>query len=295
MLLPIHRHHVLEVKEMPVIIAWSIAFALLCGLAAPLSAQTPSPASTVIQNVRIFDGTGGQLSGPSHVLVRGNRIERIASTPIVSDRRADTVLIDGGGRTLMPGLIDMHWHTMLVRPTPATLLTADIGYLNLLAGAEATATLLRGFTTVRDVGGPTFGLKQAIDEGVVAGPRIYPSGAIITITGGHGDFRPFTDLPRILGGPLTRQETVGASMVADSPDEVRLRVREQLMQGASQIKLTAGGGVASPHSPIDVSPFTEPELRAAVEAAENWGTYVTVHAYTPATIKRAIAAGAKCI
>src|SRR5262249_41138365 len=112
MLLPIHRHHVLEVKEMPVIIAWSIAFALLCGLAAPVSAQTPSPASTVIQNVRIFDGTGGQLSGPSHVLVRGNRIERIASTPIVSDRRADTVLIDGGGRTLMPGLIDMHWHTM---------------------------------------------------------------------------------------------------------------------------------------------------------------------------------------
>jgi imidazolonepropionase-like amidohydrolase len=94
---------------------------------------------------------------------------------------------------------------------------------------------------------------------------------------------------------LTRQETLGASMVADSPDEVRVRVREQLMQGASQIKLTAGGGVASPHSPLDASTFTEPELRAAVEAAENWGTYVTVHAYTPTSIKRAIAAGVKCI
>jgi len=140
--LPIHRYHVLGGKELPVMIAWSIAFVLLCGLAAPLSAQTPSPASTVVQNVRIFDGTSGQLSGLSHVLVRGNRIERIASTPITSDRRADTVLIDGGGRTLMPGLIDMHWHTMLVRPTPATLLTADIGYLNLVAGAEATAALL---------------------------------------------------------------------------------------------------------------------------------------------------------
>jgi imidazolonepropionase-like amidohydrolase len=249
----------------------------------------------VIQNVRIFDGTGGQLSGPSHVLVRGNRIERIASTPIVSDRRADTVLIDGGGRTLMPGLIDMHWHTMLVRPTPATLLTADIGYLNLLAGAEATATLLRGFTTVRDLGGPAFGLKRAIDEGIIAGPRIYPSGAIITITSGHGDFRQPFELPRVLGAPQSRGEQVGAAMIADSPDEVRVRVREQLLQGASQIKLTAGGGVASPHSPLDASTFTEAELRAAVEAAENWGTYVTVHAYTPASIQRAIGAGVKCI
>src|SRR5262249_34688723 len=88
---------------------------------------------------------------------------------------------------------------------------------------------------------------------------------------------------------------IGGSMLADSPDEVRLRVREQLMLGATQIKLTAGGGVASPHSPLDVSTFTEPELRAAVEAAENWGTYVTVHAYTPASIKRAISAGVTCI
>lgn len=260
-----------------------------------VATQTQAPAATVFQNVRIFDGKGGQLSAPSNVLVRGNRIERISTTGIAIEQGAGTVLIDGGGRTLMPGLIDMHWHTMFVRPAVASLLTADVGYLNLLAGAEATATLMRGFTTVRDVGGPAFGLKQAIDEGVLAGPRIFPSGAIITITGGHGDFRPFTELPRILGGPLARQEVVGASMVADSPDEVRVRVREQLMQGASQIKLTAGGGVASPHSPLDVSTFTEPELRAAVEAAENWGTYVTVHAYTSAAIKRAIAAGVKCI
>jgi len=268
------------------------------GLASAARAQGNPPANaaaTLFENVRIFDGKGGQLSAPSNVLVRGNRIERISTTGIAIDQGAGTVLIAGGGRTLMPGLIDMHWHTMFVRPPVASLFTADVGYLNLLAGAEATATLLRGFTTVRDMGGPAFGLKQAIDEGTVAGPRIFPSGAIITITGGHGDFRPFTDLPRVLGGPLTRQEILGASMVADSPDEVRVRVREQLMQGASQIKLTAGGGVASPHSPLDASTFTEPELRAAVEAAENWGTYVTVHAYTPTAIKRAIAAGVKCI
>jgi imidazolonepropionase-like amidohydrolase len=183
---------------------------------------------------------------------------------------------------------------MLVRPTPAESF-GDVGYNNLVAGDEAADTLMRGFTTVRDVGGPVFGLKRAIDEGIVKGPRIYPSGAVITVTSGHGDFRQLTDLPRTIGGMLTRMEQVGGAMVADSPDEVRVRVREQLMQGASQIKLTAGGGVSSPFSPIDVTTFTEAELRAAVEAAENWGTYVTVHAFTPAAIQRAIAVGVKCI
>jgi len=154
---------------------------------------------------------------------------------------------------------------------------------------------MRGFTTVRDLGGPSFGLKRAIDEGLVVGPRVYPSGAMITITGGHGDFRSISELPRQLGGKLSRMEIVNGSMIADSPDEVRVRVREQLMLGASQIKLTAGGGVASPHSPLDVSTFTEDELRAAVQAAENWGTYVTVHAYTPIAMQRAIAAGVKVI
>lgn len=274
-------------------IARSIVLVLLCVLAIPVNAQTPAPEATVFQNVRIFNGKAGRLLEPSHVLVRGNRIERISSTPIAAD--TGTVVIEGGGRTLMPGLIDVHWHTMLVRPTPAEAMTADIGYTNLTSGAEATDTLLRGFTTVRDVGGPAFGLKRAIDEGIVVGPRIFPSGAMITVTSGHGDFRQLFEVPRVLGGPPTRMETIGAAMVADSADEVRVRVREQLMLGATQIKLTAGGGVSSPHSPIDVSTFTESELRAAVEAAENWGTYVTVHAFTPTAIQRAISAGVKCI
>src|SRR5215468_3163073 len=261
----------------------------------PLAAQNPaSEPVTLFQNVRIFDGKSGTLSAPSHLLVRGNKIERVSSDTIQSPADANVTVIDGGGRTLMPGLIDVHWHAMLIRPTPAQAIAGDVGYNNIVAGAEATDTLLRGFTTVRDVGGPTFGLKQAIDEGIIAGPRIFPSGAIITITGGHGDFRQLSELPRTIG-TLSRMEQIGASAVADSPDEVRLRVREQLTQGASQIKLTAGGGVSSPHSPVDVSTFTEAELRAAVEAAENWGTYVTAHAFTPAAIQRAIAAGVRCI
>ncbi len=276
-------------------IAKSAFLTLAFGLAASLDAQAQPLVATVFQNVRIFDGKSGQLSGPSHVLVRGNKIERISSTPLPADRLEGAVLIDGGGRTLMPGLIDAHWHAMLVRPTPAAAIANDIGYTNLLAGAEATDTLMRGFTTVRDMGGPAFGLKRAIDEGLVAGPRIFPSGAMITVTGGHGDFRHLYELPRVIGGPPARIEVLGAAMIADSPDEVRLRAREQLMQGATQIKLTAGGGVASPHSPLDVTTFTDAELRAAVEAATNWGTYVTVHAYTPESIQGAIAAGVKCI
>jgi len=265
-----------------------------CFTSVRLIAQDVQPTVVLFQNVRVFDGKSGVLSGPSNVLVRGNKIERISTAPIATDRSAKTQIIEGGGRTLMPGLIDAHWHAMLIRSNPAEAIGGDVGYNNIAAGVEATDTLMRGFTTVRDVGGAVFGLKSAIDSGIIAGPRIFPSGAVITVTSGHGDFRQLSELPRTIG-TLSRMEQIGASMVADSPDEVRLRVREQLMQGASQIKLTAGGGVSSPFSPIDVSTFTEAELRAAVEAAENWGTYVTVHAFTPVAIQRSIAAGVKCI
>jgi len=266
------------------------------GALAPIAvAQGPTPSGVVFENVRIFDGHSDRLSAPSNVLVVGNVIKTISSAPIADPAGTTVQRIRGNGHTLMPGLIDNHWHTMMVRPTAVEFLTGDVGHFNLVAGAEATATLLRGFTTVRDVGGPSFGLKQAIDEGIVAGPRIFPSGAVISVTSGHGDFRQPYELPRTVGAPLSRGELIGAAAIADTPDEVRVRVREQLMQGASQIKLTAGGGVASPRSPIDASTFTEPELRAAVEAAGNWGTYVTAHAYTPESIKRAIAAGVKCI
>ena len=263
------------------------------GLSTLARAEVAAPSTaTLFQNVRIFDGKSGTLTAPSNVLVKRNVIERISTAPIAAE--AGVTNIAGGGRTLMPGLIDNHWHAFLVRPTPAQAM-GDFAFNTLAAGDEATDTLMRGFTAVRDVGGPVFGLKRAIDSGIVKGPRIYPSGAMITVTSGHGDFRQFSDLPRTIGGMLTRMEQIGGSIVADSPDEVRVRVREQLMQGASQVKLTAGGGVSSPHSPIDATTFTEAELRAAVEAAENWGTYVAAHAFIPAAIQRAIAAGVKCI
>jgi hypothetical protein len=159
------------------------------------------------------------------------------------------------------------WHTIFAALAVPALFSADIGYIFLAASAEAERTLMRGFTTVRDLRGPSFALKQAIDDGLVPGPRIYPSGAMITTTGGHGDLRPLSDLPRSPGGPLSYMERTGAANIADSADEVGLRVREQLLQGASQIKLVGGGGVASPRTTLDMFTFSQLEFRAGVEAA----------------------------
>jgi imidazolonepropionase-like amidohydrolase len=265
----------------------------------PGSVPSPTPlaagAATLFQNVRIFDGKSTTLSAPSNVLVRGNTIARISTSPMTVDTNDNVRVIAANGRVLMPGLIDAHWHAFMAATPMQTLISSSPSYLHLLAAREAEATLMRGFTTVRDCGGPVFGLKRAIDDGTMIGPRIYPSGAFISQTSGHGDFRFHFELPRRMGGPLSYSEKEGIAAIADSPDEVRLRTREQLRQGASQIKLMAGGGVASPHNPIESIQFTEEEIRAAVEAALNWGTYVTVHAYTPAAIQRAVNAGVKCI
>jgi imidazolonepropionase-like amidohydrolase len=264
-------------------------------LSAAPSTTSTGGAVTLFQDVRIFDGKRAALSAPSNVLVRGNTIERISVNPITVDPNANVRVIAANGRVLMPGLIDAHWHAFMAATPQPLLMTADASYLHLLAARQAAATLMRGFTTVRDLGGPVFGLKRAIDEGVMIGPRIYPSGAFISQTSGHGDFRFSFEVPRTLGGPLSHSEVEGVAAIADSPDEVRLRAREQLRGGASQIKLMAGGGVNSPLNPIESTQYTEAEIRAAVEAAENWGTYVTVHAYTPRAIRQAIAAGVKVI
>lgn len=268
--------------------------------AAPVStapaAAVPAPVSAVLfKNVRVFDGKSEQLSGPSNVLVSGNLIERVSPDAIDLQPGPGVTIIDGNGRTLMPGLIDAHWHSMMAAISLQTLMVADVGYINFVAGKEAGATLLRGFTSVRDLSGPAFSLKRAIDEGIVDGPRIWPSGAMISQTGGHGDFRMPYEVPAARNAPLGRGEAIGGGVIADGPDEVSKRVREQLMLGATQIKLAGGGGVASNYDPIDVSQYTEAEFHAAVVAAENWGTYVTVHAYTPRAIQTAIRGGVQCI
>ena len=270
-----------------------VAALVLFVLTSPFTRAAEPPASEVLfRDVRVFDGRSTALSARTDVLVRGNTIAAIGAGAVASSPAA--TVIDGGGRTLMPGLIDAHVHLMFATIPQVALLTADIGFVNIAAGKAAQDMLMRGFTSVRDAGGPTFGLKRAIDAGLVAGPRIWPSGAFISQTGGHGDFRLPNELPA-RPGDFSYAERVGAAAIADDPDTVRQRAREQLALGASQIKLMAGGGVASSYDPLDVTQYTVAELRAAVEAAENWGTYVTVHAYTPRAVRQAIEAGVRCI
>jgi imidazolonepropionase-like amidohydrolase len=275
-----------------------LAVVVLCLLTTCLPGGRADEASrgsvTLFQNVRVFNGRDLDLSPPCHVLVRGNKIEKISTDPIPTDRRGDTQLIDGGGRTLMPGLIDAHTHLMMSTVPLGRLMTSDMSYVSLAAGKGATEMLMRGFTTARDLGGPTFGLKRAIDEGVIPGPRIWPAGAMVSQTSGHGDFRSLHDLPW-MPDDMHFTERLGFAAIADGPDEVLRRVREQLMHGASHIKLMAGGGVSSFYDPLDVTQYTEAELKAAVEAAEAWGTYVTVHAYTPKAVQMAVRSGVRCI
>ncbi len=254
-------------------------------------AQTPGR-PTVLTNLRFFDGQTLSMQTGRDIVIEGGRITGL---PATGSGPAEADVIDCGGRAVTPGLIDCHWHATLVGVSMVAAVTQDIAWVHLMAGREAGATLLRGFTTVRDTGGPVFGLKQAIDQGVVTGPRIFPSGAMLSQTSGHGDFRLLNALPRMPGDVADYTERTGVAAIADGRDEVLRRTREQLMKGASQIKIMAGGGVSSPYDPLDTAQYTLDEMRAAVEAAADWGTYVCAHVYTPTGILRCIEAGVKSI
>lgn len=246
----------------------------------------------VIGNVNVFDAVAGRITGPMDVTVRDGLIAAV--TPANPTAAADAS-IDGTGKTLLPGLIDAHWHAAFTAIPAVMAQLSEIGYVFSHAVVSARDTLLRGFTTVRDLGGPVFGIKAAIDEGTIEGPRIFPAGGFISQTGGHGDFRLPNEVPRGVAGQLSYSEIIGAAVIADGEAEVLRGAREMLRRGASQLKLMAGGGCASTYDPLDVAQFTEAEMRAAVQAAENWGTYVTVHAYTPRAIRTAVSAGVRCI
>ncbi|KIA92694.1 MULTISPECIES: amidohydrolase family protein [unclassified Flavobacterium] len=247
----------------------------------------------LINNVNIFNGKDNKIK-KGNILIENNLIKIISEQPIATDKSGATKIIDGQGKYVIPGLIDAHSHMMIESISQAKAMTSEFAYLALFAAHCSEKQLLRGFTTVRDLGGGALVLHKAIDEGLVIGPRIFASGAFISQTGGHGDFGMPTDVPRKTG-ELSYPELNGMAAIADGEDQVLLRSREQLRQGATQLKLMAGGGVASNYDPLDVTQYTEAEFKAAVVAAENWGTYVTVHAYTPQAIKTAIKAGVKCI
>jgi imidazolonepropionase-like amidohydrolase len=300
LILPNKRHYLIFITYYitPTFICFMLPLyrnTLVCLLLSLSFICTGQPNKIIFENVRLLNSKNGTLTPPRHVLIEGNTISLISTTPI--QPTAGSTVIPGNGRTLMPGLIDVHVHLVFGALTMPDMLSPGLNDSVIVskAGEQAERMLFRGFTSVRDVGGPIFPLKAAIDKGQIKGPRVWPSGAVISQTAGHGDFRTPDERSRRYFGKFSRAELYGATFIADGRDEVLTAVRENLRFGASQIKLMAGGGTSSAYDPVDVTQYTFDEMKAAVEAAEDWGTYVTVHTYTTRAVQRAIQAGVKCV
>lgn len=243
----------------------------------------------VITNARVLDVHGLVRSDLTSVLVKDGLIAKIGPEHEMSHVASR---IDARGMTVMPGLIDCHVHTvassfnlgrMSTLPNALTLLRA----IPILEGM-----ITRGFTTVRDAGGADWSLAEASREGVLVAPRIFPSGKALSQTGGHGDFRARNDQL----DPCSCSYKLGnIGRVVDGVDACRLAVREEILKGATQIKIMASGGVASPNDPIHYLGYSIDEIRAFVEEASNAATYVMAHAYTPRAIIRAVECGVRTI
>lgn len=249
----------------------------------------------ILRNVRVFDGVRERTTDNADVLVEGSHIVAVSTSPVAGDASEGVIEIDGRGRFLMPGLTDAHVHLMGNANSMLDFVQGPTGTLYGNTIAEAKRMLLRGFTTVRDMGGDLAPVKGLIDRGTFEGPRIFPSQAMISQTSGHADFAFVYDIPEEFGGRPSRTEDIHFTRVADGVPRVLAAVREQLRQGATQIKLTLGGGAASMYDPLNTLQYTPDEISAAVQAATDYGTYVATHVYTPAGIRRAIAAGVKSI
>ncbi|HVH77127.1 MAG TPA: amidohydrolase family protein [Stellaceae bacterium] len=243
--------------------------------------------AVILENCAILDGTSRERRGDHHLLVEEGRIREVADRPLNS---ASAEVVDIKGHTLMPGLIDAHVHVMAVDSTLARLAERPASLLAFEAGQVLRGMLARGFTTVRDAGGADGGLAEAIDKGLVTGPRLFPSGFALSQTGGHGDLRP-----RGVAACACCTAGSGLTRIADGVAECRRAARDELRKGATQLKIMASGGVASPHDPIANLQYSEEEVRAIVEEARHWHTYVLAHAYTPQAISRSVEFGVRSI
>lgn len=248
----------------------------------------------LIKNVNVWDGTSNQLDKNINVLIQDNLISAVGEN-ITEPTGAK--IIDGGGKTLIPGLSDAHVHLSATMSDRETRNEAHWMYTSIRTAKAAENFLMLGFTTVRDLGGPVFGVKRAVDEGLVPGPRIYPSGAYISQTSGHGDFRGANEPSVVLsGGQMHASDAaLGWAFVVDGVPEVLKAARENLRKGATQLKVMAGGGISSDFDPIHSVQFTTEELEAAVQAAADWDTYVAVHIYESKGAIRSLNAGVKCL
>ena len=250
------------------------------------------PKRILFTNVNVFDGKTNGLDMNTNVLVEDNLIKDVGSAITLP---AGATVIDGGGRTLMPGMIDGHAHVMINAHFDTVEKNMDQFDLAYRSARVAERFLMDGFTAVRDMGGPAFALRRNIDQGYVLGPRIYPSGGFISQTSGHGDFRDRADpgFSAAIPGESSNFEVFGIGNVADGVPEVLKAVRLNLRHGATQIKIMAGGGGSSRFDPIDTTQFSKEETCAAVEAAADWGTYVAAHVFNDRAVNRLLDCGVK--
>ena len=261
----------------------------------PVSAADKAKPQILFTNVNVFDGKADKLAPNRRVLVEGNLIKAIGDETLEAADGA--TVIDGGGRTLMPGLHDMHTHIGIFRPVAGdTRIDMTPFLVGAVAAARAEGMLMNGFTLIRDIGGPAKFVQRAIDAGVVVGPRVLPTENFVTQSSGHGDFRNRTDPnPNIDKRGSTNYVDQYYSCFADGPTEIRRCVREQLGKGATQIKIFTGGGVASEKDPLHSVQYTPEEVRVAVQTAAQWKTYVSAHAFTDASIRLAVENGVQVI
>jgi imidazolonepropionase-like amidohydrolase len=248
-------------------------------------------AAIIFANCAVLDGARNERREDHNVLVEGGQIREVSDRPI-SSATAETV--DLKGRTLMPGLIDAHVHVIAVDQMLARLSERPVSLVTLQAARVLEGTLQRGFTTIRDAGGADGGLAEAVEEGLVRGPRIFPSGQALSQTGGHGDLRPRTRSVSVVACACC-EGGAGLARIADGVAECRRAARDELRKGATQIKIMASGGVASPYDPVWNLQYSEEEVRAIVEEARGWHTYVMAHAYSPEAIRRSIDFGVRSI
>ncbi|MGW9065181.1 amidohydrolase family protein [Achromobacter animicus] len=248
--------------------------------------------AVLFKNANLLDPLQSDLLEGYHVLVEDGVIKEVSDKPISA---SSARVIDAAGRTLMPGLIDLHVHVLATQLNLSTQGVLPDALVMMRAVPIMAAMLRRGFTTVRDAGGAGWGLKCAVNEGTVKGPRLFISGRAISQTGGHGDPRPRSDhlRPMSFCGCCFRAGDIGR--VADGIDDVRKAVRQELQMGADQIKMMASGGVASPTDPIASFGYSEEEIRVIVDEAASRQTYVMAHSYTADAIERAIRNGVRTI
>lgn len=244
--------------------------------------------TVLFSDAALFDGVTPELKTGMHVLVEGARIKEVSDKAIRAPEGTREFKL--GGKALLPGLIDAHFHAVLVEANLARLGAMPKSLLGQYARAMLEAALNRGFTSLRDAGGADYGLALATEAGLIAGPRLFFSGRVLSPTGGHGDARSPEEVS------CACCSNAGAfSHIADGVDEVRKAAREELRRGATQIKIMASGGVASPSDPIYVLQYSEEEIRTAVWEAKSWRRYVMAHAYMPDAIRRASEFGVRTI